>query len=410
MKQQAYIAGVGMTAFGKFPGVGLKSLAEEAIRAAVQDAGIDATEIQAAYVGNAAAGAITGQLMVRGQVILRSMGLGGIPVVNVENACATSATAFEQAAAMVTLGRYDCVLVTGVEKLYSPDKQRSLAVFDGAVDVEAMQDLQRWVEVGRVPQDAAFDAPRSRSLFMDIYARVARDYARRSGATAADFARVSAKASVFGSLNPKAQYRDRLSVEEVLQARLVSEPLTLPMCCPMGDGAAALVLMSEQRARQHGLQRCVRVLSSVLASGWDRDDDAQDDLVSRAAAQAYEEAGVGPNDVDVVELHDAAAPAELVCCEQLGLCARDEGPAFIRSGATSLGGTVPVNPSGGLLRKGHPIGASGCAQLVELASQLRGECGERQTPGARIALAENGGGWIGSDPATVVVTLLGSAT
>lgn len=405
MKQAAWIAGAGMTAFGKFPARGLKSLAAEAITLALRDAGIEASDLQAAYMGNAAASVITGQVMVPGEVVLRGMGIGRIPVVNVENACATSATAFEQAATMVTLGRYDTVLVAGFEKLYSPDKEKSFSVFRGAVDVEDIDRLSQELRDG----DPAAAAGASRSMFMDIYARMARAYMRRSGATREHFAMVAAKASVFGSLNPHAQYRQVQAVADVLAANVVCDPLTLPMCCPLGDGAAALVVMSERRVRELGIRRAVKVRATELASGWDRAPDAASNMVVEAAKAAYGAAGIEPGDVDVVELHDAAAPAEPIYLELLGLCAPGEGIRLVEQGATGPGGRIPVNPSGGLLRRGHPIGASGCAQLVELVHHLRGEAGARQVAGARLALAENGGGWIGEDPAAIVISVLEAA-
>jgi len=216
---------------------------------------------------------------------------------------------------------------------------------------------------------------------------------------------VSAKNSVHGSLNPKAQYQDKVSVEDVLAAQMISDPLTLLMCSPIGDGAAALVLVSEKKAKQLGLKDRVRVLSSVLATGFEYADGEQ--TVPEYAAQlAYEAAGIGPQDLDVVELHDASSPAELIYYEYLGLAGKNEGVALVESGATTIGGRIPVNPSGGLLRKGHPIGASGAGQIVELVDQLRGRCGARQVQGARTAMAENGGGFIGRDVAAIVISVL----
>lgn len=409
--QPVFIAGTGMTRFGKHIDRGLKSLAAEAIGAAIADAGITASQLQAAYMGNAAAGVMTGQVLIPGQVVLRGLGIGRIPVINIENACATSATAFQQAVQMIALGAYDIVLVAGFEKLYSEDKARTFSVFHGAVDLEAIDDVMAMLQANLSRNGSAADlegAGRSRSLFMDVYAAMARDYMAESGATQRDFAAVAAKNSFHGSLNPKAQFQDVLTVEQVLAAPMIVDPMTRPMCAPIGDGAAALVLVSGKAAQQLGLRDRVRVLSSVLASGWDYAEEVgkKERLVPVVAAQAYAAAGVEPKALDVVELHDAGAPAELMYYEHLGLAAEGEGVALLHSGATRLGGRVPVNPSGGLLRKGHPIGASGCAQLVELADQLRGRCGPRQVEGARTALAENGGGWIGEDAAAIVISIL----
>jgi len=405
---RVYIAGAGMTAFGKHLDRGLKSLASEAISAALSDAGLSKDAIQAAYMGNAAAGVMTGQVLVPGQVVLRGMGLGRIPVVNIENACATSASAFQQAVTMIELGAYDVVLVAGFEKLYSEDKRKTFSVFQGAVDVESMNNvlasLAKNIKETGSEADLA-GAGTTRSLFMDIYAAMARKYSKETGATARHFAMVSAKNSRHGSLNPKAQFREVLTVEEVLAAPMVVAPLTRPMCSPIGDGAAALVLVSEKKAKAIGLRKRVRVLSSVAATGWDY-QDGEEKLVPYTVRNAYEKAAIEPGDIDVVELHDAGAPAELIYYEYLGLARPGAGIELIESGATELGGRIPVNPSGGLLRKGHPIGASGCAQLVELFDQLLGRAEARQVDGARTAVAENGGGWIGDDAATIVVSVL----
>ena len=409
MKMSAYIAGVGMTRFGKFLDRGLKSLAAEAVEAALTDAGIHKSEIQAAYCGTGAAGVMTGQVLIPGQVVLREMGIGKIPVINCENACATSSTAFQQAAAMITLGVYDVVLVLGYEKLFSEDKKRTFSVFTGAVDVEGMDRVLANLSSNMAETGSKSDlegAGTKRSLFMDVYAGMARSYMKKYGATQRHFAMVSAKNSFHGSLNPKAQYQEQLTVEQVLAAPLIADPMTLPMCAPIGDGAAALVLVSGRKARRMGLKDRVKVLSSVIASGWDYAEEDTEKVPEYASRLAYEESGTGPEDVDVVELHDASAPAEVIYYELLGLARKGEGVALLESGATRLGGRVPVNPSGGLLRKGHPIGASGCGQLVELTEQLRGRCGKRQVEGARTALAENGGGFIGTDVAAIVVSVL----
>jgi acetyl-CoA acetyltransferase len=408
MRLNAYIAGVGMTHFGKHMDTGLKALGAEAVRAALADAGLAPADLEAAWVGNAAAGLITGQESIRGEVILRSLGIGRLPVVNVENACASASTALNQACAMVTAGLYDVVLALGAEKLYHPDKQRTFRAFTGAVDVEALADIMAGLQKNAAAggaTSAASGVGEKRSMFMDIYAAAARQHMARYGTTVEQFAGISAKNSYHGSLNPRAQFRERLTVEQVLQAPMIAEPLTRPMCSPVGDGAAAVVLVSERKARQLGLARPVRVVASVLRSGWDHGAD-EDGLTETCAREAYDEAGIGPEDVSVIELHDASAPAELMAYESLGLCAKGDGGRLVDDGATTLGGRVPVNTSGGLLRKGHPVGATGIAQIVELAEQLQGRAGERQVEGARVALAHNGGGNIGIDAAALCVTIL----
>ncbi|MBO3274320.1 thiolase family protein [Pseudomonas sp. Milli4] len=408
MRMNAFIAGVGMVPFGKHLDKTLKSLAGQAIQLALNDAGLDKAHLQAAWMGNAAAGVVTGQEMIRGEVVLRGMGIGRIPVVNVENACASSSTAFQQACAMVSAGYYDIVLVCGYEKLFHEDKARSLGAFSSAVDVEdpdgAVNVVKKLAEAAGEPFDAE-GAGSTRSVFMDIYAMMAKKHMKQYGSTARHFAMVAAKNSRHGALNSRAQFREEMSVEQVLAARSIIDPLTLPMCSPIGDGAAAVVLVSERKARQLGLRNPVRVAASALVSGWDF-ERADDSVGALAANQAYEAAGLGPQDLSCVELHDASAPSELMAYEYLGLCPRGAGAELLESGATSLGGRIPVNTSGGLLRKGHPVGASGCAQIVELTEQLQGRAGARQVDGARVGLAHNGGGAIGLDAAATVVSLL----
>jgi acetyl-CoA acetyltransferase len=408
MRFDAVVAGVGMTPFGKHMDTGLKALGAEAVKSALADAAIESGDLEAAYVGNAAAGLVTGQESIRGQVILRSIGLGKLPVINVENACASASTALHQACAMVTAGLYDVVLALGVEKLYHSDKKKSFGAFSGAVDVEAMQAIMEGLRKNAAAggaKSASSGAGEKRSMFMDIYAAMARGHMQKYGTTAEQFAGVSAKNSFHGSMNPRAQFREALTVEEVLAAPMIAEPLTRPMCSPIGDGAAAVVVVSEKKARELGIERPVRVATSVLHSGWDHGID-EPGTVELCATEAYEEAGVGPEDLGVVECHDASAPAEITAYESLGLCPKGEGGKLIDAGATRLGGRIPVNTSGGLLRKGHPVGATGIAQIVELTEQLQGRSGERQVEGAKVALAHNGGGNIGVDAAAMCVTIL----
>jgi acetyl-CoA acetyltransferase len=408
MKLNAIVAGVGMTPFGKHLDQGLKAIGGEAVQAAVKDAGLETSDLEAAWVGNAAAGLVTGQESIRGQVILRGIGIGKLPVVNVENACASASTALNQAAAMVTAGAHDVVLALGAEKLYHEDKAKSFGAFSGAVDVEVMAELMAGLakDAGsRGGGEAGKGAGKKRSMFMDIYAAVARSHMERFGTTVEQFAGVSAKNSRQGALNPRAQFREALTVEDVLAAPMIAEPLTRPMCSPIGDGAAAVVLVSERKAAELGIDNGVRVVSSVLRSGWDR-EAGEGGVAALCAAEAYEEAGLGPADLDVVECHDASAPAEILAYEDLGLCAEGDGGRLIDEGFTDLGGATPVNMSGGLLRKGHPVGATGLAQIVELTEQIEGRSGDRQVDEARVGLAHNGGGTIGTDAAALCVTVL----
>jgi acetyl-CoA acetyltransferase len=339
--------------------------------------------------------------MIRGQSALRETGVMGVPIINVENACASGATAFHLAAAAVASGRCEVALAVGAEKLTHPDRTRAFTAIGTAIDLERRAELEQRI----YGADGAGGRAGSGSLFMDVYADLARRYMDETDATEEDFARVAAKSHRHGALNPHAQYRDEVTVEQVLASRRISGPLTLLMCSPIGDGASALVVTAPERARRNGAP-AVRVAATALTSG--RDDGGP--LASvRAARRAYEAAGVGPEDLDVIELHDAAAPAELMLYEELGLCAPGDGPGLLRDGATELSGRLPVNPSGGLLAKGHPVGATGCAQIVELADQLRGRAGARQVEGARVALAENAGGFLGPDHGAAAVTILTAA-
>lgn len=409
MKMNAYIGGIGMTQFGKHLDRGLKSLAGEAIHAAIADAGIDSLEIQAAYMANASAGLLTGQEMVRGQVVLHAAGLGRMPVVNVENACASASTAFNQAAAMVSCGAYDVVLACGFEKMYHVDKAVTYRALGAAVDVEARAEILAKLAAEAAASgstSAQAGAGETRSMFMDFYASDAREHTAAYGTTAAQYAAVSAKNSFHGSLNERAQFRHVMSVDEVLAAPMIAEPLTRPMCSPVGDGGAAVILLSERKARELGVSRkAVRVRSSTLFSTWPKTAD-EPGITDACIADAYAESGIAPSELDVIELHDASAPAELILYERLGLCAPGEGGRLVADGATRLGGTQPVNTSGGLLRKGHPIGATGIAQIVELTEQLQGRAGARQVANARLALAQNGGGSVGGQAAAQCVTVL----
>jgi acetyl-CoA acetyltransferase len=383
--RDVYVAGVGMTRFAKQPGRTLKDLTAEAVTAALKDAGRPVEDVRSCYFGNAVAGSMTGQEMLAGQFLLRPLGLGGIPVFNVENACASASTAFHLAWQAVATGVHDAVLAVGAEKMTHPDKARSFAAIGGSVDVET----------------APADLPTGRSFLMDMYAGAALRYMGRTGATRADLARVVVKNQRHGKLNPAAQYGGELTVEQVLAAREIVWPFTLQMCSPISDGAAAALLVSRDLCSPGP---AVTVLASAAMSA---PADGMTSVTGLAAAAAYEQAGLGPADLDCVEAHDAAASAELVIYEQLGLAEPGGGPALIRSGETRLGGSRPVNTSGGLLARGHPIGATGLAQIVEAVTQLRGTAGGRQVPGARIALTQNAGGWHGSDNVASVVHIFG---
>ena len=317
--------------------------------------------MQAAWVGNVGAGVISGQVCVPGQIILRDLGVGKIPVINVENACASSATAFQQACSMVTLGAYDVVLAGGFEKLYSHDKERTFSVFSGGIDVERADTLlcqvtEKLEEAGVVVDRKA--AGKSRSVFVDIYVGWALDHMNRYCTRVEQLAAVSAKNSRHGNLNPRAQYRDVLTVDDVLGAKEVLWPLTLPMCSPIGDGASAAVIVSEKKARELGMARMIAVEASMLASGWDY-GPSEETPAETVAREIYEQAGVGAEELDVVELHDASAISEIMYYEYLGLCERGEGGAFVESGQSSLGRQAAREHVGGPHAQGTPCWRDG---------------------------------------------------
>lgn len=397
--RDVYVAGVGMTDFGKFADRDSKNLADEAVTSALLDGGATPGEIEAAFVGNAVAGLITGQEMIRGQVVLNALGLSGIPIINVENACASGSTGFHLAWQQVATGIHDVVLALGVEKMTHEDKTVSFEAINTAVDLDKRSLMSEALGTGG--QD--------RSFFMDIYASMGRDLMERTGLTQRHLALVAEKAHTHAMKNPRAQYRDSVSVEDVLASREIVWPLTLLMCSPIGDGAAAAILASEDGLRRFSAgenRPRARVLTSVLRSGRLPSDEEQQKSVATAAKQAYEEAGLGPVDVDLAEVHDATAPAEIMLYEDLGFFETEELAAVLVDGKTRITGTLPVNTSGGLLCKGHPIGATGVAQIVELTEQLEGRAGPRQIENATVALAQNGGGWLGDDSAAAVVTIL----
>ena len=403
------IVGAGMTNFGKFLDRSMKDIAGEAVKGALDSAGVDKSKLQVAVVGNATAGLITGQEMIRGQVVLREMGIGGIPIINTENACASSSTAFHVAWMYVASGMYDIALAVGMEKLYHEDKRRSFQAIGAAVDVEWVQQMQA---AAKAKEDAekgdnpgvAEGAGEKRSMFMDFYAAFARSHMAKYGTTKEQFARIAVKNHYHGSLNPHAQYREVYSLEDVLASPPVAEPLTRLMCSPIGDGAAATVICSAEIAKQF-TTKPVYVKASVLGSGFDR-QPGDPDVTQTMVQKAYDMAGVGPEDLNVIECHDASAPAELILYEELGLCGPGEGGKLIDSKATYVDGPIPVNPSGGLISKGHPIGATGVAQIYEIFTQLRGEAGDRQVKNPKVGMTENGGGMVKGDPAALAVHIL----
>jgi len=407
-----YIVGVGMTPFGKFLDRSVKELTREAVTAALTDAGAQLTDIEAAWFANAAQSTLEGQGSIPGEIALRSMSIQEIPVTNVENACASASTALDQAATWLEAGRGGVALAVGAEKMFHEDRAKMFSVFDGGWDVhESKAAAARLLALGDGMSDPDGEEDTGqRSVFMDIYGALAKFHMNAFGTTQRQLAAVAAKNHVHSQHNPLSQYREPMSVDEVMAARKVSWPLTLPMCSPISDGAAAAVLCREEELHRFDRSRAVKIHATALRTGSDRKAEEFDRHVTHLAAMdAYARAGLGPEDMDVAEVHDATAFAEIQQVENLGFCGFGEGGPLTESGATSLGGKIPVNPSGGLESKGHPVGATGLAQVFELTTQLRGEAGGRQVEGARFAIAENGGGFHGIEEAVACVTILGRA-
>lgn len=409
--RNTYVAGVGITKFGKQLDVSVKELVEKAVLSALSDAGCEASQIQAAYFGTAGQGFIEGQNMVAGQIALRAMGISGIPVTNVENACATSSSALYAARLYVASGEGDICLAVGVDKLFSVDRAKSFGVFNGAWDVHKTEEQMAMLSGlgSSVKPPAGTPEPGQRSPFMDIYANLSRLHMETFGTTQRQLAAVASKNHNHSTLNPIAQFQYPMSIDAVLNERVVSWPLTLPMCSPIGDGAAAAIVCNENGLKKMVHRtRAVRILANVLRSGSVRRAEEFDQhLCHLAALQAYEIAGVGPGDISLAEVHDATAFAEIQQTENLGFCKFGEGGPLVESGATTLGGRIPVSVSGGLISRGHPVGATGLAQIYELVTQLRGEAGSRQVDNARLGIAENGGGFNGVEEAAAVITILG---
>ena len=357
-----YVVGIDMIRFGRYPQRTVVQLAAEAALLALDDCGIDIHAIQALYSGN------IGETMT-GQRTLQLIGQTGIPVVNCTNACATGATAFREGWIAIKAGLYDTVLCVGVEKM-APGMIVKKKVGNEPLPTEGL--------IGSETMPA-------------VFSMVGLEHVRKYGTTLQQFAQVSVKNHHHSTFNPKSMYQKETPLEEVLGSEMIAYPNTKLMCSVNVDGAAAAVLMSEKRARECGLvARAIRVRGSGLASdAWSERNHVMQDVntVSRQAAKsAYEMAGVGPEDLHLVELHDCFATAEILHYENLGLCADGQGGPLIDSGATVLGGRIPVNVSGGLLSKGHPLGATGIANIYEVSTHLRGEAGKRQVPGARIGL------------------------
>ncbi len=411
----AYILGTSCTEFGKRPDSSFRDLAREAYLAVLADAGLaDGAAIEQAWFGNCGMGTF-GQRNIRGQVCFTPLVREGlfperVPMINVEGGCATASMSLHGAWKDVLSGQAELSLAIGVEKTFVPgDPRRTQEIFEGGID---QLDPQEWhdyyARAGEASGKPFSPNAGGGTVFMDTYAMQAAYHMKRYGTTQRQIAAGASKNHAMGALNAKAQYRFEVSIEQVLADRVVSAPLTRSMCAPIGDGAAAALLCSERflsglppRVRE----RALRVRASTLSGGKYRGFD-EPGLSRVAADKAYRAAGLAPSDIDVAEVHDATSFCELYQCEMLRFCPEGAGGAFVEAGETSLGGRLPVNLSGGLVSKGHPVGATGLSMIHELALQLRGEAGARQARDARIGLAENGGGVIGFDEAACSIVIL----
>lgn len=360
--RDVYVIGAGMIRFGKYSDRWAEELGELAVWNSIKDAGPHPKQIQAAFCGHSFQGRVVGQR------ILKRLGLQGIEVVNIENACTGGSTCFRQAYVSVAGGMYDLVLAVGVEKMSEGLILPNLEDIDGLM--------------GRIMPGQ--------------YAMRAQRHMFEYGTTLRQLAQVSEKNHRYGTLNPFAQYQKECSIDEILNSRMIADPLTLLQCCPAGDGAAAVLLACRKLAKRYS-RRPVKVVASVLRSGslYSANSDwASSEVTIRAAQEAYKQAGLGPEDMDVCELHDCFTIAEIMHYENLGFCKKGEGGRFVEEGQSAIGGRVAVNTSGGLLSKGHPLGATGIAQVVEIIWQLRGEADKRQVPHPKVGMTHTMGGAI----------------
>jgi acetyl-CoA acyltransferase len=464
--RDVYAIGVHTIKFGKYLDKSIKDLAADTIVPCLKEAGLNKKDLQALWFANSGWGYAKGQDCIRGQVALRPLGIESIPITNVENACAGGSTAFHHAWLGVASGLYDITMAVGAEKIHHPNKMAVFAGFLGGLDIENINEIMANISIygmndenkkdmtahikkyahlknpgkngkgkkknrktmkGRagdywdmfkvyirlsdyVGSDTVKEMRKlfsgDHSPFMDVYGYAARQHMKKYKSSMEQLAHIASKNHYHSSLNPNAQYTFTVTPEEVLADRMVTWPLTRAMCAPIGDGSASAILCDEATVRRLGLaSQAVKIRASVLGSGRERNFE-DTDIGERLSKIAYEKAGLGPGDISCAEVHDATAYGELHQAEALGFCPEGEGGAFAMSGATTIGGAIPINSSGGLESRGHPIGASGLAQIHELVTQLRGAAGTRQVKGARIALAENGGGALGQEEAAMCIHIL----
>jgi acetyl-CoA acetyltransferase len=406
-----YIAGISMTVFGRHFERSLDDLAGEALDGALKDAGCSKEDIGTAFYAGITNGPLQGQFAIPGQVVLGKLGIEGIPIYNIDNGCAAGSSAFALAVQSLKAGVTDVALAIGAEKMNVEDKLSVLKLMEAGWDVSrADENYARLVKLGEgvvPPEGSESDKPFSR--FMSIYAALCRNHMAKWGTTQRQIAAVSAKNHQHSVHNPWSQFRKSFTIDEVLGSPPITYPLTLPMCAPVTDGSAAAIICTEEGLKRIGADRsrCIKVAASVVRSASSRSIDQHElNLARLAANQAYEIAGLGPSDMHVAEVHDAAAMGEIIQVENLGFVEMGQGGPAAERGDFTIGGRIPVNPSGGLESKGHPLGATGIGQLYELVTQLRGEAGPRQVEGARHAIQENGGGNIGVEEAAVAIHIL----
>lgn len=421
---EVFIVGSYSTQFKRWPEKSIKDLTRMAYEGAVQDSGIDAADIQSAWFSNAGWGhdlIVTanssdekGQMNIRGPVAMSPLISEGtfpkrVPIISVESACASGSLAFLGACREILSGQSDLAIAIGAEKTYYPDHlSKVLDLFYGGTDTSNVNELFKMHTALGKQSGKEWSTSPTHSLFMDIYANMAAWHMKHFGTTERQLAFAAAKNHFHGSLNSLAQYQFEVPVEKVLSDYMVSWPLTRSMCAPLGDGAAAAIVCSSGYLKKMPTfirKRGLKVLACVPASGYVH-DISEPSVSNWAAQKAYRIAGIKPDDIDIAEVHDATAFAELHQIEQLGLCRLGEAGKFTESGATRFDGRKPINTSGGLESKGHPIGATGLSQINEIAIQLRGEAGKRQAQNLRIGMIENGGGIVGFEEASCVITLL----
>ncbi|NIB44914.1 thiolase family protein [Pseudomaricurvus alkylphenolicus] len=412
---EAYIIGAFSTTFGKKMDQSYKALTREAYAGVLRDAEMsDGQDIACSWFSNNTLYR-NGQASIGGQVMFTPLVREGlfpehVGMINVHNGCGSGSSAFRGAYLDVLSGQAPLSLAIGVEKMLDANRsaEETAEMFMGGIDRFDPEEWQVYYRAAGEQAQKPFVVPKDRSMFMDTYAMQAAWHMHRYGTTQHQLAIAAAKSHNFAAENERAQYRFTLTPEQVLEDREVSFPLTRAMCAPLGDGAAALLVASGEYLRHcppSVQERAVRIGACEMSGGKYRALD-EPGLTRYAAQRAFTRAGVTPADIDVAEVHDASSFSEIYQLEMLGFCPEGQGGRFIEEGRAHLGGDLPLNTSGGLVSKGHPVGATGVSMLCELVEQLRGEAGTRQVEGARLALAENGGGVIGFDEAVAFVTIL----